>query len=162
MVAKSTAKTLGNKGATKSAPGSVSKKGKPATVATSKPVKTPVKPFAEAVLVGWLQDASIEVPAPVSSEFAPGEREVEFSVGMRQHDVKDGVRSELRGRTLIHAKGNVLALVEASFVTFTPANEASVPDLPQRLYGQLKPHLEQLLALAGYTPPLPATLDQIG
>lgn len=128
---------------------------KPTPVSPKKPVKPEVAAATE-----WLQDASIEVPVPASSEFAPGQRELEFSIGLRQQDADGLVRSELRGRALVHAQGTVLALVEASYVNISSKN-AVLQGLPQHLYSQLRPQMERLLALAGHTPPLPASLDQI-
>lgn len=112
------------------------------------------------VVNGWLQDATLEIPVSPATKFAPGERELEFSIGMRQQEDGDQIRSELRGRALVHAGGAVLALAEASYVTVCA--EADLPEnLPQQLYAPLRTHLESLLALGGHTPPLPATLDKV-
>lgn len=108
----------------------------------------------------WLQDVSLEAPVPASFSFNPGERQLEFSVGMRQLDENTHVRSELRARALIHAGNVVLALVEASYVNLAPKNEIR-ENLPAYLYTQLKPQLEKLLALTGHTPPLPASLEKV-
>jgi hypothetical protein len=77
---------------------------------------------------------------------------------MRQQEDGSVIRSELRTRALVHAQGNVLAVVEASYVAVYES--ANIPsELPQYLYSQLKPHLESLFNLAGHTPPLPEKLQ---
>ncbi len=109
----------------------------------------------------WLQDVSVEAPVPASFKFAPGQRQLEFSVGMRQMDETDHVRSELRARALVHAENVVLVVVEASYVNLAPKDDIR-EDLPEYLYSQLKPQMETLLSLTGHTPPLPASLQKAG
>ena len=108
----------------------------------------------------WLQDASLEVPVPGNANFLPGERELEFSVGLRQQDMDGLVRSELRGRALVHAKGEVLVVVEASYVSVAPQKGLRA-DLPQHLYQQLRSSMENLLAITGHNPPLPPSLEKV-
>ena len=124
-------------------------------VAMKKPQKTAAVKHSE-----WLQDVSMEVPVSAGAEYLPGERELDFSVGMRQQEADDLVRSELRARALVHARGDVLVLVEASYVYI--ASQADLrSDLPQYLYLKLRGHLETFLAMAGHTPPLPASLEKV-
>lgn len=108
----------------------------------------------------WLQDVSMEAPMPDVFNFAPGQRQLEFSVGMRQVDESDHIRSELRARALIHADNVVLVVVEASYVNLAQKDQIR-EDLPEHLYSQLKPHLETLLSLTGHTPPLPESLQKV-
>jgi hypothetical protein len=126
-----------------------------------KPVKTPVK--AEKAILRqpeWLQDVSIEAPVPGTLEFEPGQRHLDFSVGMRQLRDQGHIRSELRARATVHAENVVLLVIEASYVNIAPEGETRA-DLPEYLYLQLKPQLEKLLAVTGHNPPLPASLDKI-
>lgn len=109
---------------------------------------------------GWLQDATLEIPVAPGQKFAPGERELEFSIGMRQQEDDGQTKTELRGRALVHAKGTVLALAEASYVSLA-ASGNQPENLPQLLYKPLREHLERLLALGGHTPPLPLSLDKV-
>lgn len=133
----------------------------------SAPVKAKPKPLTTAHKAStltpansWLQDVTLEVPVPPQQTFVAGSRELEFSVGMRQQDAEGVIRSELRGRALVHSEGQVLALAEASYVYV--ARQANLPeDLPQQLYSHLRTHLERILALGGHTPPLPASLDKV-
>ncbi|PZP40008.1 MAG: hypothetical protein DI585_02335 [Pseudomonas fluorescens] len=112
-------------------------------------------------VAGWIQDVSLEVPGLIQvDEYSVGQRELEFSVGMRQQEFGSVVRSELRARALVHAGGNVLALVEASYVCDLGKNEV-FESLPHDLYEQLKPKMELLLEMSGHTPPLPETLKQV-
>lgn len=129
--------------------------------------KTPLKPLQvapEREVVpreGWLQDASLEVPVPTTMSYnKQGQRELEFSVGMRQQEADGLVRSELRARALIHANGAMLVLAEASFVNVLPEEEVPA-NLASKLYDSLKPHMESLLALGGHTPPLPESLEKV-
>jgi hypothetical protein len=132
----------------------------------AKPVKPAPKPSVKAVesptsrQSEWLQDVSVEVPVPANAGFLPGDRELEFSVGMRQQEIGGDTRSELRARALVHAKGEVLVLVEASYVNVAPQAELR-PDLPQYLYLRLREKLESILALTGHTPPLPPSLEKV-
>ncbi|RYG61815.1 MAG: hypothetical protein EON60_02115 [Alphaproteobacteria bacterium] len=131
--------------------------GKQAGQPSKSPVKSAPKPLQQPE---WLQDVSIEAPVPATQKFAPGQRQLEFSVGMRQIDESDHIRSELRARALVHAENVVLVVVEASYVNL--ASKADIrDDLPEYLYTQLKPHLEQLLSLTGHTPPLPESLQKV-
>ncbi|RYG62139.1 MAG: hypothetical protein EON60_00920 [Alphaproteobacteria bacterium] len=120
-------------------------------------VKTAAKPVQQPE---WLQDVSIEAPMPTSMKFAPGQRQLEFSVGMRQTEESDHIRSELRARALVHAENVVLVVVEACYVNLAPQAQMR-EDLPEYLYAQLKPQLEQLLSLTGHTPPLPESLQKV-
>lgn len=113
---------------------------------------------AIAILAEWVQDASIEVPVPVNTPYKEGQRQLEFSVGLRQHEDGDIIRSELRARALVHVEGQVLAMVEASYVALQEPQEMR-PELPQYLYSQLKPHLDNLFTISGHTPPLPEKLE---
>jgi hypothetical protein len=105
----------------------------------------------------WLQDVSIEVPVPASFKFDPGQRQLEFSVGMRQAEDNDLIRSELRARAVIHANQTVLVMVEASYVNIASRNEIH-EDLPEYLYAQLKPHLLKMFEMTNHVPPLPENL----
>lgn len=111
---------------------------------------------------GWIQDVSVEAPVSVvGASFAPGEREVEFSVAMRRHPAAEGDVSELRGRAMVHARGQVLALAEASFVAVNK-DKLDDAELVERMYVELRPALQQALALVGHNPPLPETLQKQG
>lgn len=135
--------------------GAVSDQIKPA-----KGVSVKTGPDALSPSNSWLQDATLEIPVSPGQAFAPGSRELEFSVGFRQQEDGQNLRSELRGRALVHVDGQVLALVEASYVNLA-AKGATQEDLPHLLYALLRPQLEQLLALGGHKPPLPASLDKV-
>lgn len=151
----SQAKASAKPAAKKAAPKPAAKSAKPA------PAKVAAVPHkAPANQSEWLQDASIEVPVPATANFLPGDRELEFSVGMRQQDVENMVRSELRARALVHAGGQVLVLVEASYVNVAPQTEIRA-DLPQYLYTKLRSSMEALFATTGHTPPLPASLEKV-
>lgn len=88
----------------------------------------------------------------------PGEREVEFSVAVRRRQDVGQEFAELRGRALIHAAGNVLALAEASFVAPINKDEAEAERV-QRMYPPLREALQSLLGLAGHVPPLPESIE---
>jgi hypothetical protein len=141
---------------TASEPAKLTKIGPKAAKESAAPqLNAPTSPVSE-----WLQDVSIEVPVPANANFLPGDRELEFSVGMRQQDMDGLVRSELRARGLVHARGEVLVLVEASYVNVVSQSEIR-PDLPQYLYGKLRENMESLFALTGHTPPLPVSLEKV-
>ena len=154
-----------SKSAKTAKPKSPSAKGVKAKV--SKPAKAKSQPATPArnasslnAANSWLQDVTLEIPVPPGQTFVAGSRELEFSVGMRQQDMEGVIRSELRGRALVHSQGQVLALAEASYV-YVAAQSSLPEDLPQQLYGHLRTHLERILALGGHTPPLPASLDKV-
>ena len=159
MAVKKSTKSVASKAATtKAAKPTVTVAASPKTAIKAEKKSTITK--QQGVSNTWLQDATLEIPVYPGTKYAPGERELDFSVGMRQQEDDGLVRSELRGRALIHINGAVLALAEAACVNVTQS-EAIPADLPQQLYLQLKGHLEQLLALGGHTPPLPRSLDKV-
>ncbi|TKW60916.1 MAG: hypothetical protein DI628_08505 [Blastochloris viridis] len=113
----------------------------------------------KASVTGWIQDASLETSlASFGYEPKPGEREVEFSVAMRRRQEEGRDYAELRGRALIHASGNVLALAEASYVAEMGTDESEAV-LVQGMYPSLRDALQSLLQMAGHTPPLPESLE---
>ena len=134
------------------------------TVAPSpRPAAPQVKKTSAAAsdsVAGWLQDVSLEAPIPSDAlHLKPGELELEFSVAMRKQGVAPQAVAELRARALVHARGSVLALAEASYMApIAPgADEAA---LVQTMYHPLRQALQTILALAGHTPPLPESLDK--
>lgn len=125
----------------------------------SKSAETNITTKKKADVAGWIQDASLETSlASFGYEPKPGEREVEFSVAMRRRQEEGREYAELRGRALIHASGNVLALAEASYVAEMGAEESEAA-LVQGMYPSLRDALQSLLQMAGHTPPLPESLE---
>jgi hypothetical protein len=128
-----------------------------ASKAKVKDVKTALEKKTD--VAGWIQDASLETSlASFGYQPKPGEREVEFSVAMRHRQEEGRHFAELRGRALIHAGGNVLALAEASYVAEITAEEPEAV-VVKGMYPSLRDALQSLLGLAGHTPPLPESLE---
>lgn len=135
--------------------------GKSVSQKSDKRTDRPVKETSEkkAAVAGWIQDASLETStASFGYQPKPGEREVEFSVAMRRREEGGQSFAELRGRALIHAAGNILALAEASYVAEMKEGDEEVR-LVTGMYPSLRDALQSLLGLAGHTPPLPESLE---
>ncbi len=131
---------------------------KPTRAAPTKSEKA--KPVLSGSVAGWLQDVSLEAPVPSSAlQLKPGERELEFSVAMRKQGAAPQALAELRARVLVHARGSVLALAEASYMAPIAKGEDEAA-LVQAMYQPLRQALQSILALAGHTPPLPEKLEQ--
>ncbi len=157
MVVKQSTKTGAKTGASKAEQGA--KKAVPEKSASAPVKNTKSLAVKSADVAGWIQDASLETSsASFGYEPKPGEREVEFSVAMRRRQEGSQSFAELRGRALIHAGGNVLALAEASYVAEMKDDEEEA-FLVQGMYPSLRDALQSLLELAGHTPPLPESLE---
>jgi len=133
----------------------VANKKRPAASAAAKPRQS-----QPAVVAGWLQDVSLEAPMPASAlQLKAGERELEFSVAMRKQGSGAQTLAELRARVLVHARGSVLAMAEASYMA-PMAQGVDEAVHVQGMYPPLRQALQTILALAGHTPPLPESLDK--
>jgi len=157
MVVKQSAKAKAKTGASASKQGGTQGVAKKSVKAEEATIKSSSKKVSD--VAGWIQDASLETSsASFGYEPKPGEREVEFSVAMRRRQEEGRDYAELRGRALIHAGGNVLALAEASYVAEMGASDEEA-QLVHGMYPSLRDALQSLLEMAGHTPPLPESLE---
>lgn len=134
---------------------------KPAQSVTKKNADKPtLSPFK----IHWMQDISLEIPFPANANFAPGQRELDFSAGVQHFILPDGLESkiELRLRVYIHAQTTPLALAEMCYSGVVDKSQfiGNEKNIVEDLYKIARPQLESALAATGHKPPLPDVLNQ--